>query len=282
MPHTNRKNKSQAQQPLPQPRYLPTKRQEILDADGWTHVVESPRTRPRATATKGNDNQQPLHGGDFTLNGVSYINRTLEEMKEDHDYYQKQWEDAEAIKEVKDKFSVEQNKGKDLKLHVRNVVCLGLGSLQSSRREGRRASHTQLAALKSVLDQFQSTTNETLQCFFQDPQFTPLDKEFLVSLGYTVVEDPIAFSHVDEHTLVYAIHCYADVYAALSKGPRPTILIGTDVNNFGRFSTSEEAAGKASDFRDMVKDCEESNFPQVRHDFSDTKIYWRRNEEITS
>jgi hypothetical protein len=29
----------------------------------------------------------------------------------------------------------------------------------------------------------------------------------------------------------------------------------------------------------MVKDCEDINFPQVRHDFSDTKIYWRKSAE---
>jgi len=29
----------------------------------------------------------------------------------------------------------------------------------------------------------------------------------------------------------------------------------------------------------MVKDCEEIDFPQIRHDFSDTKIYWRKTSE---
>jgi hypothetical protein len=29
----------------------------------------------------------------------------------------------------------------------------------------------------------------------------------------------------------------------------------------------------------MVKDCHEIEFPQVRHDFSDTKIYWRRDPD---
>lgn len=32
----------------------------------------------------------------------------------------------------------------------------------------------------------------------------------------------------------------------------------------------------AENLKEMVKDCEEINFPQVRHDFSDTKIYWRK------
>jgi hypothetical protein len=78
---------------------------------------------------------------------------------------------------------------------------------------------------------------EKLQCVFQDPQFTDLDKEFLTSLGYTVVDDPEAFSKITEHSLVYAIHCYADVYKSVSKGPRPAAMVGTDVENFGKFNT---------------------------------------------
>jgi len=100
-----------------------------------------------------------------------------------------------------------------------------------------------------------------------------------LSLGYTVVDDPIAFSHIDEHTLIYAIHCYANVYAAVSRGPRPAILVGTDVGNFGRFDMSQETAEIVKGLEDMVKGCEESSFPQLRHDFSDTKIYWRLKGE---
>jgi hypothetical protein len=29
----------------------------------------------------------------------------------------------------------------------------------------------------------------------------------------------------------------------------------------------------------MVKVCHEIDFPQVRHDFSDTKIYWRKDPD---
>ena len=46
-----------------------------------------------------------------------------------------------------------------------------------------------------------------------------------------------AFKGVKEGTLVYAIHCYVDVYKAISAGPRPAVLIGTDVGNFGRFGS---------------------------------------------
>lgn len=78
--------------------------------------------------------------------------------------------------------------------------------------------------------------DEKLECIFQDPQYTDLDAEFLASLGYTVVQDPEAISKIHESSLVYAIHCYADVYMAVSKALRPSIMVGTDVKNFARFN----------------------------------------------
>jgi len=71
---------------------------------------------------------------------------------------------------------------------------------------------------------------------FQDPQFTHTDKQLLHDLGYSVVEDPAAFGHIGESSLVYAIHCYADVYKKVSEQKRPAVFIGTDVENFGRFN----------------------------------------------
>jgi hypothetical protein len=32
----------------------------------------------------------------------------------------------------------------------------------------------------------------------------------------------------------------------------------------------------AKSLEDMIKDCDALSFPQVRQDFSDTKIYWRK------
>ena len=44
----------------------------------------------------------------------------------------------------------------------------------------------------------------------------------------------------------------------------------------GRNETTENIA---KSLEDMVTDCEIIDFPQVRHDFSDTKIYWRKGAE---
>jgi hypothetical protein len=190
-------------------------------------------------------------------------------MKLDHEYYRKQWESNDACETLKAQFvPVEGNVG------VRNVVCLGLGSFQSSRREGRRTSHTQLAALRTILNTFSST--QPLQCTLQDPQFTAVDKDFLVSFGYTVVDDPLVFDHITKNSLVYAIHCYAKIYESVSKCPRPALLVGTDIHNFGKFNLSGAVDSTAQSLEEMIQGCGEGDFPQLRHDFSDTKIYWRK------
>jgi hypothetical protein len=203
-----------------------TKRKEVVDEEGWTHVVDAPR-RTNIPDTS----QQVLHGGDFVRDGVSYITRTLEELKTEFEYWKKQWEASSACEELK---QVLAGEGKGRQRTIGDVVFLGMGSLQNSRREGRRASATQLAALQTIIGAF---GKDTMPVVLQGPQFTELDKEFLCSLGYIVVEDPEAFKSIKEDSLVYAIHCYVDVYKAVSEGTRPAVLIGTDIGNFGRFGS---------------------------------------------
>ncbi|TVY88647.1 hypothetical protein LAWI1_G006343 [Lachnellula willkommii] len=268
MPHTNRKKKSSpTAAPGEQKKkvLVHTKRKEVLDEEGWVHVVDTPRAR-RPTVSK---DAKSLHAGDFEVDGVQYINRTLDEMREEFGYWKKSWEADNACSELKKAL---EGKGE---CGVKKCVVLGLGSLQSARREGRRASFTQLAALETLL----SIIGEKIPAVFQEPQFTDTDKQLLRELGYEVVEDPKAFGDIEENSLVYAIHCYADVYKKVSEQKRPAIFIGTDVENFGRFTLSETAEVTAKALDEMVEQYEAIDFPQIRHDFSDTKIYWRKNEE---
>ncbi|PVH84652.1 hypothetical protein DL98DRAFT_584205 [Cadophora sp. DSE1049] len=259
---TRKKKSAKKPAPPPKPTIVHTKRKEIVGEDGWIHVVDKPRTnQPDAKAKK-----QPLQGGDFELKGVSYINRTLVEMKEEFEHWKRSWEERPTCQALKEKM---KDAEKDRK--IESVVVLGLGSLQSARREGRRSSATQLAALQTIVDGLESGTQP--QIVFQDPQFTRMDKEFLTTLGYKVVEDPEAFAEVGEGSLVYAIHCYAHVYKSIAERPRPAILIGTDVGNFVRFDASEDTTAK--ELEKMVEGYEVIDFPQLRHDFSDTKIYLR-------
>lgn len=144
MPHTNRKKKSSpTTAPGEQKKkvVVHTKRKEVLDEEGWVHVVDTPRTR-RSIVSKG---AKSLHAGDFEIDGVQYINRTLDEMREEFKYWKKSWEADIASVELKKALEGRGEGG------VKKCVVLGLGSLQSARREGRRASFTQLAALETLL-----------------------------------------------------------------------------------------------------------------------------------
>jgi hypothetical protein len=138
MPHTNRKK---PQSTASKPRLIHTKRQQIEDSDGWTHVIDAPR---HSAASKG---KEWLHAGDFEKNGASYITRTLDEVLKDFDQYTQQWQQNEACEGLKKALGEIGGRWK-----VDNVVVLGLGSLQSARREGRRSSYTQLAALRTMVE----------------------------------------------------------------------------------------------------------------------------------
>ncbi|PMD14308.1 hypothetical protein NA56DRAFT_711127 [Hyaloscypha hepaticicola] len=256
------------------PTVIHTKRREIVDDEGWTHVIDAPNRKAKAETLKATP---LLHGGDFIVNGVSYITRTLEAVKQEFEHWKKQWKACPACVELKSLLVEGAEKGERRK--IRDVVFLGMGSLQNSRREGRRASATQLAALQMIIDVLDTKGMEVV---LQDPQFTELDKEFLGGMGYRVVDDPDAFRSITEDSLVYAIHCYVNVYKAISEGPKPALLIGTDIENFGRFGSKETTEAAKKSLEEMVEGCEVLEFPQVRHDFSDTKIYWRRSTPETA
>lgn len=105
----------------------------------------------------------------------------------------------------------------------------------------------------------------------QDLAFTKLDVEFLSSLTLkqSVVEDPKAFNIVAEESLVYAVHCYLQIYDKVRKVAIPAILIGNDLD------------GK--DDRDTIKKCPEIQklydvleksfiMPLYRDTFNDTVL----------
>ena len=177
MPHPNRKKKptpsagdrvgegaGDGERKKPQPKLAgPTKRRQIEDEHGWTHVVDTPRRKSqgRGRAKTIEAGAQLLHAGDFERGGVAYVHRTAEELGADLEAYTKQWGAGEACAELNARLKVGEGGGEGegertgearVRARVGDVVCLGLGSLQSARREGRRASFTQLAALRSILD----------------------------------------------------------------------------------------------------------------------------------
>jgi hypothetical protein len=75
--------------------------------------------------------------------------------------------------------------------------------------------------------------SQDIKVTFQDPAFTDLDIAFLNTLDFAVRTDPDAFELITEKTLVYAIHCYADVYEKVARRGGGKVIVCTDVEKFG-------------------------------------------------
>ncbi|TQS39455.1 hypothetical protein Golomagni_00019 [Golovinomyces magnicellulatus] len=247
------------------------KRREVLDTEGWTHVVN--KSGKTLQAQKISAAGSPMHIGDFEINGIAYLNRTLEDVKKEFYFWQKQWEGSSSCAELKKKLRNLKETCKTCEIN--DFVVLGIGSLLSARREARRCSATQLAAVLTIFQ----VIDKAVPVAVQDPQYLELDEEFISSLGWTVVRDPKAFGLIGENSLVFAIHCYWEIYHSIIKASKPSVLIGTKMNNFEKLDTtsSEELSNKMEIINRIVEDYQEIDFPQLRHDFSDTVIYWRQS-----
>lgn len=66
----------------------------------------------------------------------------------------------------------------------------------------------------------------------QDPVFTPLDAEFLASLGFITLKDPEGFLAITPTTLVFSIAGYLNMDWVISQGAWPAALICGDVEAF--------------------------------------------------
>lgn len=238
-----------------------------MDKEGWTHVIDRVQRAPKSQnkAPAGS----PSHTGDFEVNGIPYINRDLEGVKKDFSHWQKQWDESLASVELREKIVCR----KEI-CEIKNIVVLGIGSLLSARREARRCSATQLAAVKTIV---QALGDIPVPIVVQDPQYVKTDEEFLSHLGWTVVESPEAFQRIGFNSLVFAVHCYRDLYCTIANGCRPAILIGTKLENFEKLEFSQKPSMELNVLKYMIEGFfAETDFPQMRNDFSDTKIYWRK------
>jgi hypothetical protein len=147
MPHTrSKKKKANSRAANGAREIVHTRRQQVEDEEGWTHVIDS----PRRVKVREVPERERWHVGDFERGGVGYVNRTMGELGGDLGFYSRLWEGSGACGELRGRL---EGKGKGRgRGKVGGVVCLGLGSLQSARREGRRASWTQLVALRTIME----------------------------------------------------------------------------------------------------------------------------------
>jgi SRR1 len=152
-------NKARDQPPRPRRKQKPyhTKRRLLVDKDGWTHVVDHPRVQGRGNS-EDSTGSPPAQSADMTV----------DEMSREHQRHCKQWEGSDSYTELKariagamadvqnlstgsnNKHSRDNDSNSNRVMAITNIVCLGLGSLQSLSSQLRQTSHTQLAALETI------------------------------------------------------------------------------------------------------------------------------------
>lgn len=217
MPHTNRRKKTA--------NLVHTKRTQVEDSDGWTHVVDAKKGDQRASLKKdaARSNQQV---GTVVSGNTKYefAIMSYEEIETEHQRVQRQWEASEdeaRLKKLLASYSEKHN--------ITRVVCLGLGSLQNLSQVRRRTAHTQLLALQTITA---ALGVASVRHIAQEPLFTDLDKKFLVSQGFEIMDDPEAVSHIDGQSLVYALHCGWGLYQAVGQQPPCALLIGNEIEHY--------------------------------------------------
>ena len=111
-------------------------------------------------------------------------------------------------------------------------ICLGLGSFEEvvaeegvpQLHDSNTALH-QLAVL-TVMLRLLHDRHGIQEVIFQDPAFTPIEKAFLQSLGYTVLENPAAIERISAGTFLFAPFLGYPIAARALAVAFPALYIG--------------------------------------------------------
>ena len=169
-------------------------------------------------------------------------------------------------------------------------ICLGLGnfnivpskkdaSLSGGQPRKSLQSLHQLAILTVMLE-ILAESHSIQEVYFQDPAFTKVEKKFLQSLGYTVLENPAAFSEMSVSTFLFSPFIGYDVTSCALAVSFPALYIGNcpakvlEGLRLPKGRDTEEIIGNFTRFRDAFVDGE--LLPRFEQHFwtKGTTVHW--------
>lgn len=254
MPHTSRKKKPGQE-----------KRLQITDDHGWTHVTKGVnRSRYQRQYSSSDEKLFPT----TIPRGL-----TIRDVKASFNRYLKIWIDSSCSKKLQDGIKETiLTSG----IEITSCVCLGLGSLTGGKFP--ETSFFELAALVTILE-FLGEKHRISTVYMQDPVFNSLDEEFLCSMGYTVVPNPVAFTKIDKATFLFAPHLEWPIYSTALQNTSPGLCIGNDVQEYLdsplKAASSTEARVAFQTFVERYQSLAMPGFDRSSWCES-TNIYWRR------
>ncbi|WEW55962.1 hypothetical protein PRK78_001397 [Emydomyces testavorans] len=257
MPHSSRKRKSP-----------PAKRIHVLDNDGWTHITNSKTTTARPRPPKPEDQLTPAECPD----GLTFA-----KLREKYEWHRQRWIESQAWTAVKKVLEQELARFPGT---IYNCVAVGLGSPSGLLRGGwvdrRSISMFQLAALESILGLLSQTkTINAENLYAQDPVFNDMDKKLLQSIGFKVVQDPQAFSMVEEGTFLYAPGAER-VHLMKLLPHNPVLFFGSCLDGMHSVSMEEDA------FQDFIERKSSLLLPEFESNptaFWKATLYWHASEQ---
>lgn len=165
--------------------YQHFKHQHVDAGDGWTHVVAGPsiklaNSNPKAETAV--ELMKQLRGSRYdSLEAMHAAHQTQKEALKKHFAY------VAFLKQLDKELTDHPN------VEVSHGLCLGLGSISNPYgSEHNHNSLKQLILMEGVMEQLKARSRlaERAPVYFQDPAFTPMDAQFLTSLGYRVIPFP--------------------------------------------------------------------------------------------
>ncbi|CAF9923974.1 MAG: hypothetical protein HETSPECPRED_005479 [Heterodermia speciosa] len=185
------------------------------------------------------------------LNSISYTGKlgewadpqpilpgmTIQTLQEQHYESTQKWENSEPGRISAAVLRGVLNEQANLK--ITSCVALGLGSFSGGleRFWGSLADApmSQLVAFESWIKIIREHFQSSPKVYFQDPEFNDLDREFLTSLGYSVINTPASNDVLTEESFLFAPRCIFDVlWASLDhvfsrRLDFPALCLGVDI-----------------------------------------------------
>lgn len=115
----------------------------------------------------------------------------------------------------------------------------------------------------------------------QDPAYSELEKEYLRSLGFEVVDDPDVFARIDANSLVFHISTYLSIAWWIFDGVWPAAMVTSDWGNAGSILSMNYPSHYPTDVHAMFEEYDHVPFIDDGNEESEWRgnyLYWRKHD----
>ncbi|KAK0725159.1 hypothetical protein B0H67DRAFT_550781 [Lasiosphaeris hirsuta] len=187
------------------------------------------------------------------------------------------WEASEHYSQVK-KLIASAIKPVTHRLKLVGFACGVIDQYESSAMQHRAlAQHVMLTGIRSFLSSLSAPDGPStpeVQCYVQDPSNTDLSKQVLHASGLTVLDDPMGFLEVDEHSVVVSIAPDVPIKQIVADLGRPAAMIWNEIHEDDARST-DPASSRVKEM--LARDYVGVDFPH-HEDAANKLVLWVRKD----